>query len=164
MAGRTMKNDMDMLRGTWEIHTRQTELVLGYLSHEQLSLASENDDRTIGARLANLINNRLNWLESIAPALTDGLVEISPDQGADLVLIQEEYGKTSNAVDRLIGLSQRTGGKLKGFDGTISTFIGYLIAYEWYHIGEIGAILGQVGQPIPKNKAYDLWDWRETNY
>lgn len=155
---------METLKDTWGIHVRQTELILGYLSHEQLIIQPERGGRTIGAILAHLVNNRLDWIEPIAPALVDDLNRIAKTQNTDLLLIQDEYQKSAHVVMRLIDISQKSKGKIKGFDGTISTFIAYLIAHEWYHIGEIGMILGQVGQAIPKNKAYDLWDWREKYY
>ncbi len=161
---RAERKKPDMLKGTWEIHVRQTELMLGYLSNEQLAIKPEGSGRSIGAVLVHLVNNRIDWLEPIAPALMEGIVKVSQDQKTELLAIQETYIQTSAAVGRLIGQSMKFGGKVKGFQGNINTFIGYLIAHEWYHIGEIGVILGQMVQAIPKNKAYDLWDWRDVNY
>lgn len=52
-----------------------------------------------------------------------------------------------------------TGGKIKGFRPHASAFLGYLVAHESYHQGEIGLILGQAGLPLDKKVAYGMWEW-----
>ncbi|MDQ6694251.1 MAG: hypothetical protein M3014_07495 [Chloroflexota bacterium] len=52
-----------------------------------------------------------------------------------------------------------SGGKIKGFKPHAVAFLGYMIAHESYHHGEIGLLLGQMGHPLDKKVAYGLWKW-----
>ena len=50
-------------------------------------------------------------------------------------------------------------GKVKSFKRSPETFLGYLIAHEGYHQGEIGMVLAQTGHRLPKEVAYGIWEW-----
>ncbi len=40
-------------------------------------------------------------------------------------------------------------GKVKGARPHAMGFFGYLLAHEWYHLGELCMTLGQAGYPLP---------------
>jgi hypothetical protein len=49
-------------------------------------------------------------------------------------------------------------GKVKGFKPYPVAFIGYTIAYESYHHGEIGIALTQANYPLDKKTTYGMWE------
>ncbi len=50
-------------------------------------------------------------------------------------------------------------GKIKGFKPHPAAFLGYAIAHEAYHVGEIGMTLKQSGRALDEKVAYGIWEW-----
>jgi len=52
-----------------------------------------------------------------------------------------------------------TAGRVKGFKPHPAAFVGYAVAHEAYHHGEIGIALSQSGHTLDKKVAYGMWEW-----
>jgi uncharacterized damage-inducible protein DinB len=50
-------------------------------------------------------------------------------------------------------------GRIKEAKPHPAAFYSYIIAHEWYHIGEIGITLTQAGYPLDDRTAYGIWEW-----
>lgn len=55
-----------------------------------------------------------------------------------------------------------SGGRVKNFKPHVAGRMGYFLAHEWYHLGEISLLLGQAGHKIEDTVAYGIWDWRSA--
>ena len=44
----------------------------------------------------------------------------------------------------------------------LAVFVAYLVAHEAYHWGEVGVLLAQQGERLPRELAYGLWDWGDA--
>ena len=51
------------------------------------------------------------------------------------------------------------GGKIKGFKPHAVAFLGYLIAHESHHRGQVGWTLKNSDHPLNKKTAFGLWEW-----
>ncbi|MBC8144122.1 MAG: hypothetical protein H7X80_00985 [bacterium] len=59
----------------------------------------------------------------------------------------------------MIASSLESGGKVKGFKPHVTAFVGYMIAHEAHHRGQIAMRLKQAGHPLDKKVSYGMWEW-----
>ena len=50
-------------------------------------------------------------------------------------------------------------GKLKGQRTPLATMYSYILAHEWYHIGEIGMTLNLAGHKLDEATSWGIWSW-----
>ena len=148
----------DPLVETWEINARINEYVLAALSPATLSAAASSGGRTAGEALAHIHNVRLMWLKAAAPELLAGLEKIEKGTVTSAMLARA-LGASAKAIADLVTRSLAGGGKVKGFKPHVHAFVGYLIAHESHHRGQIALALKQSGKPLDKKIAYGIWEW-----
>ncbi len=143
---------------TWQIHNRINLYLLDAVAPNALTGTAASKGRTVAQLFAHIHNNRVSWLEAAAPELMQGLAKIKKEEAADKPLLRQSLEESGLAVEELLkrGLA---GGRIKGFKPHTVAFIGYLIAHEAYHHGEIGVTLTQSGHPLDKKIAYGMWEW-----
>ncbi len=149
----------EQLLDTWNIHNRITLYILESISPEALSGVSASKGRSVAEQFAHLHNVRLMWLKSAAPDLMEGLAKIEKGEVSDKETLSRSLQGSGRAIESLLKRGIEAGGKVKGFKPHATAFLGYLIAHESYHHGEIGMILGQSGHPLDKKVAYGMWEW-----
>ncbi len=81
--------------------------------------------------------------------------EASVDQERLLAALAE-------SAEAMAAILARARGKVSGFRGAPTVFVAYLVAHEAYHWGEVGALLAQQGERLPRELAYGLWDWGDV--
>lgn len=142
---------------TWEINNRINLYLLNAINEEFLSDSSASKGRNVGEQFAHIHNVRLMWLKAAAPVLLDGLNKLGKESISKESL-SEELNNSSVAIASLlqIGFEQ---GKIKGFKPHPAAFLGYLIAHESHHRGQIILSLKQSGHPIDQKVLYGIWEW-----
>ena len=99
------------------------------------------------------------WLQAASPALMNkGLAKVEKEQANDKVLLQSALEASATIIATLIKLGLAAG-KIKGFKPHPQAFVGYLIAHESYHQGEICVALQQSGHALDKKTAFGMWEW-----
>jgi uncharacterized damage-inducible protein DinB len=147
---------------TWSIHDRINRYLLAAVSPAGLEATAAGKGRTVGEQFAHLHNVRLLWLGSAAPELLTGLEKIEKAARPDRALLERSLAASSAAIVELLrrGFASGTsGGRIKGFKPHAAAFLGYLIAHESHHRGQIVLILKLAGHPVDKKTAYGLWEW-----
>lgn len=147
----------DHLLETWGIHDRIQRYLLDAVSPEALA-APPTKGRNVGEQFAHIHNVRLMWLQSAAPQLLDGLAKIEKTDASDKERLRAGLERSGQAVAALLRLGLETG-RIKGFKPHPAAFLGYLIAHEAYHQGDIGVVLTQTGHPLDRKTAYGMWEW-----
>lgn len=149
----------EQLLDTWKIHHRITLFLLDDIPAEALNAAPETG-RNVGQMLAHLHNNRLTWLEASAPDLLQGLSKIPAKKKDtfDKDTLRAALEASAQAMETLFRRGFESG-KIKNMKPHTAGAFGYFLAHEWYHIGEIGMTLAQVGYPLPDTVSYGLWEW-----
>jgi uncharacterized damage-inducible protein DinB len=149
----------EQLTETWEIHSRIVLYVLDAVSPEALKGAPGVKGRSAGEMFAHIHNVRLMWLKAAAPDLLEGVAKVEKEDAGDTEALRSSLEASGRAVGALFKRAVESGGKVKGFKPHAVAFLGYLIAHESYHQGEIGIVLGQSGHALDKKTAYGMWEW-----
>jgi hypothetical protein len=148
---------MHPLTETWHINNRINLYLLEAIAESSLSDIAASKGRNVGEQFAHLHNVRLMWLKSAQPALMEEVEKIEKEQITKAVL-EAQLLKSGEAIAQLfeIGVSE---GRIKGFKPHPTAFLGYLIAHEAHHRGQIALTLKQLGHPLDKKISFGLWEW-----
>jgi uncharacterized damage-inducible protein DinB len=113
--------------------------------------------RTISAIVAHMHNVRVMWLKVSAKgsAIPEQLdrATVTPAQALGGL---EQSGQ---ALGDLIGRALETDGRIKGFRPDVAGFLGYLIAHDAHHRGQIAMLARQLGHPLPQKRTFGMWEW-----
>jgi uncharacterized damage-inducible protein DinB len=148
----------DQLDETWAIHDRINRYLLAAVPDDALGKSLAPKHRTVYQLFAHLHNVRLLWLKSAAPEFMAGLAKLEGDTG-DKEKLAAALEASGQAVAGLLRKALAAGGKVKGFKPHAVAFLGYLIAHESHHRGQIGWTLKNTGHPLDQKTAYGLWEW-----
>lgn len=149
--------DSSHLIETWEINNRINLYLVEAIPEAYFADKSASKGRTVGEQLAHLHNVRLMWLKEAAPEWMDTVLKIEKDQ-ITAALIQEQLTKSGQAISALLQKGIEAG-KIRGFKPHPTAFLGYLIAHEAHHRGQILLSLKQSGHPVDKKVMFGLWEW-----
>jgi uncharacterized damage-inducible protein DinB len=148
----------EQLVETWNIHNRVNLYLLDAVAPEALGAVLAPKHRTVYQLFAHLHNVRLMWLKSAAPELLAGLEKLEGTEG-DKDALKNALEASGKALEGLLRKSLAAGGKVKGFKPHAVAFLGYLIAHESHHRGQIGWTLKNSEHRLDQKTAYGLWEW-----
>jgi uncharacterized damage-inducible protein DinB len=148
----------DQLVDTWRIHNRISLYLLDALSAEAIAGRSASKGRSVGENLAHLHNVRLMWLKSAAPDLFTGLAKVEKGEAEDRAALPTALEASGAAIETLLRQGPETG-RIKGFKPHPVAFLGYLIAQESHHRGEIELTPTRAGHKLDHKSGYGLWQW-----
>jgi uncharacterized damage-inducible protein DinB len=151
--------DDKQLLETWQVHDRINVYLLDAVDPAALDSHSASKGRSVAEQFAHVHNVRLMWLKAAAPDLLKGLAKIENEQANDKKLLRKSLLDSGKAIGTLLNQSLAAGGKVKGFKPHAAAFLGYLIAHESHHRGQIVLTLKQAGKPVDKKVAYGIWEW-----
>lgn len=144
---------------TWRVHHRIHLYLLDAIAPDALAGVSASKGRSVGEQFAHIHAVRLMWLKVAAPDLVDGMPAFDKADAQDGGKLRGALEASGLAIEALLERSLHADGKIKGFKPHVVAFMGYLIAHESSHRGEIGVILTQSGHPLDKKVSYGLWEW-----
>lgn len=112
--------------------------------------------RTIAAIVAHMHNVRVMWLKAAK-------AEDIPEQldRATVMPAQATRALESSraALHKLCRQALETDGRVKGFRPDVAGFVGYLIAHDAHHRGQIAMLARQLGHPLPQKAVFGMWEW-----
>lgn len=146
---------MSPLIETWQIHNRINTYLLDAVDEVNLGDKLSSKGRNVGEQFAHINNVRLMWLKVIDPALLDELVKVEKDHITKEILT-DALTQSAKAIEPLL---ENPDSKIKGFKPHSAGFLGYLIAHESHHRGQIVLALKQSGHPLGQKTLYGLWEW-----
>ncbi len=113
--------------------------------------------RDVAAIVAHMHNVRLMWLKAAAKGsdipeqLDRG--KVTPAQASKAL---EQSRKALSAV---LKAALKTDGRVKGFRPDVAGFLGYLIAHDAHHRGQICMLARQAGHPLSQKAIFGMWEW-----
>jgi len=150
---------MEELLQTWATHNRIVLYVLEAIAPEALGGVGASKGRNVGQQFAHVHNARLMWLDASANDLMAGLSKIEKEQAGDRDLLRSSLVASGEAIGVLLRRAEESGGRIKNFTRSPTTFMAYLVGHDFYHLGEVGIILTQAGHPLERKVAYGMWEW-----
>ena len=110
----------------------------------------------MAAIVAHIHNVRVMWLkatkaESIPEQLDKSTV--TPSQAA------KALEQSRDALASVLEDAVNSDGKIKGFKPDVTGFVGYLIAHDAHHRGQISMLARQVGHPVSQKTMFGMWEW-----
>jgi uncharacterized damage-inducible protein DinB len=112
--------------------------------------------RNIASIAAHMHNVRLMWLRAGGASATPEKLEgdaFSPEEA------MEALSASAEALRGVIGAALAGDGRVKGFKPDVGGFVGYLIAHDAHHRGQISMLARQLGHPLPKSAGFGMWEW-----
>lgn len=111
--------------------------------------------RTVAAIVAHIHNVRVMWLKAAkgkVPAQLDRLT---------VTVAQARKGLTESeaALEQLVEAALKSDGRIRGFKPDVAAFIGYLIAHDAHHRGQVAQLCRQVGFPLSQSTMFGMWEW-----
>jgi uncharacterized damage-inducible protein DinB len=152
-----MVSEAQSLAEMWRIHARINLYLLDHV--DEAALADRLNPRgwSVGQSFAHLHNTRLTWLDGYAD-LREGLEKLDRRGSEDKALLREALAASGKALGGMIEQAAAAG-RVKGYKPHPAAFVGYMIAHESYHHGEIGLMLGQSGHRLSREVAFGMWQW-----
>ena len=117
---------------------------------------ADGKGRTIAAIVAHMHNVRVMWLKAAkakdVPAQLDRAT-VTPARAVK--------GMTSSceALHALIESSLKSDGRVRNFRPDVAGFIGYLMAHDAHHRGQMVMLARQLGHPLPQKAMFGMWEW-----
>jgi uncharacterized damage-inducible protein DinB len=147
------------LTETFQINNRINLYLLEAIGEKHLAdLYTGSKGRSVGRQWAHLHNVRLMWLKASAPELMAGILKIEDTDALNKKLLKDALTKSGKAIESLFGKAEKDG-KIKGFKPHAVAFLGYLLAHEAHHRGQIIICLKQNGHMIDQKIQYGIWEW-----
>jgi uncharacterized damage-inducible protein DinB len=117
---------------------------------------ADGKGRTIAAIVAHMHNVRVMWLKASKaeeiPAQLDRAT-VTPGQA------MRALESSRRALSVVISHALESDGRVKSFRPDVAGFLGYLIAHDAHHRGQITMLARQVGHPLPQKAMFGMWEW-----
>jgi uncharacterized damage-inducible protein DinB len=149
----------EQLLDSWRIHNRINLYLLDAIADEALDDVAPTRGRSVAMQFAHLHNVRLMWLKAAEPALLLGLEKFASDgprPGREALRAALEGSATE--IESLLAAGLESG-RIKGFKPHPAGFLGYLIAHESHHRGQVMLTLKANGHLVDKKVQFGLWEW-----
>ena len=117
--------------------------------------------RTVYQQLVHLHNVRMQWLDIVAKDIYMKYKTISKDAPVDKEILFKAFEDSGKGIGEFIDKSCAKEGKVNSFKKGLIPFVGYLIAHESHHRGNILLTLKQSGVKIPDELKWGIWDWNK---
>jgi uncharacterized damage-inducible protein DinB len=149
---------MDPLFETWTISASMNDYLLKAIPEAHLKDLPSSKGRNAGEQFAHIHNVRLMWVKVALPELLSGQRKFEKENPFSKDDLLKELKNSAKAIEAIITTGLETG-KVKGFKPHPQAFVGYMIAHEAHHRGQIIQTLKQNGHLPDKKILYGLWEW-----
>src|SRR5271157_3578731 len=145
------------LADTWRINNRINLRLLDALTDEQLEATILPRGRAVTSYFVHIHMARFYWLERRSKTLALRVKKI-PGGSAPRLVLRQALIDSSQAMEEFFAEAERTG-NVKGTKLGPVGFLGYALAHEAHHRGQILLHLKIAKLPLDRDIGYSLWYW-----
>lgn len=151
--------DFKSLLESFAINEKANQLLISNISDAAWEAASPTGKgRSLADVAAHIHHLRLMWL-SAADKNANVPAKISPG-GASKEPLLGSLKASATEMDKLLQKAfEDPSGKVPNFRPDVVALLGYLIAHDSRHRGQIAMMARQVGHPVPPKIGFGLWEW-----
>ncbi|HTZ46744.1 MAG TPA: DinB family protein [Verrucomicrobiae bacterium] len=144
---------------TFAINEKANQLLLSHVAEAAWQIPPPSGKgRSIGAIAVHIHHVRLMWL-SAADKTGKHPAKLDPDK-ATRAQVQTALKSSAASIHVLLEKALNDpAGKVPNFKPDVVGFVGYLIAHDSHHRGQIAMLARQVGHPVPAQTGFGLWEW-----
>lgn len=147
---------------TWRIHNRSCLFLIKNLPQEAMhATLSTRGGRDIARQLAHLRNVRAWRLQAFSKKIGRKLVEFETEEHPNKKTLLEALEESGDVMERYVQHCIDNGGKVSNFKRGVVPMIGYYIAHEAHHRGNIYLTMKQCGIRIPDTLKWGIWEWNK---
>ncbi len=148
------------LADTWRINNRINLRLLDALTDEQLAATILPRGKAVTSYFVHIHMARFYWLERRSSSLAKTLKKI-PGGTAPRATLRQALIDSSKAMEEFFTEAERTG-KINGSKLGPVGFLGYALAHEGHHRGQVLLHLKVARMPLDRDTGYTLWNWSTT--
>ena len=119
--------------------------------------------RDIASIVAHMHNVRVMWLKAAGGKPSPERDATIPEQldrhKVTPAQARKSLAESRDALYEVLKASLATDGRIKGFRPDAAGFIGYLIAHDAHHRGQITMLARQAGHPISQKTMFGMREW-----
>lgn len=114
--------------------------------------------RAVAEIVAHMHNVRHMWLVAVAPgsAIPDKLDRAKCTKKQAMSALKKS---AKCMVDVIRQAAEHPEGRVKGFRPDVVGFLGYAIAHEAHHRGQITMLARELGTPLSQETQFGMWEW-----
>lgn len=144
------------LLNAFNTNNRINQYLIDNLAPAAWKAKPEGKGRTIAAIVAHMHNVRVMWLKAAkakdVPAQLDRAT-LKPSQAL------RALEQSRHALSVVISGALESDGRVRSFRPDVAGFLGYLIAHDAHHRGQITMLARQLGHPLPQKAMFGMWEW-----
>lgn len=147
----------DALLNAFQINDRINQYLIENLPPDVWNAKlPDGKGRTIAAIVAHIHNVRVMWLKA---AKLEEIPEQLEPKTLTLTEAQPGLKISGSALSALIRRALEGDGRIKNFRPDVAGFVGYLIAHDAHHRGQITMLARQLGHALPQKAMFGMWEW-----
>jgi len=147
------------LAETWHLNNRVNLRLLDALTNEQLAATIFPRGKSVASYFVHMHMARFYWLERRARTMAKKLKKL-PGGTAPRATIRRALIESGEAMGELFAEAQRTG-QIKSTKLSPVAFLGYALAHEGHHRGQVLLHLKIAKMPLDRETSYSLWYWQK---
>ena len=154
----------DALLAAFDTNDRVNHYLIENLPAEAWRAEPRNGKgRDIASIVAHMHNVRVMWLKAAGGKPSPERDQKIPEQLDRLKVTPAQARKglaeSRAAIHEVLKASLAADGRIKGFRPDAAGFVGYLIAHDAHHRGQITMLARQAGHPISQKAMFGMWEW-----
>jgi uncharacterized damage-inducible protein DinB len=151
---------LEQLLEAWRTNNRINLFLIDRISDEGMTCTlSKRGGRNVARQFAHLHNVRLWHLEARARELSKGLHKFETEDVPDKETLKACLTASGERIETFVRECAAGAPKRRPFKKGIAATVGYLIAHDSHHRGNILLTLKQCGQKVKQADANEIWNW-----